>query len=189
MPSLRQRGAQQIEVHQNEPVKEIPYYLRRATPDLDWKVRFRIIASKASRNNKRTGFYSRTEAPIRDELTRLGLIEERSFFHQHRIYGYQGARGQSVYYWMDLFIPFLLLDIEADGEIWHTFFDMKERDRKRDLILRKNYGIKVIRLNSYHIRKKRLSKILLSAIDRRSKQLGAPNWRIKNAFRNCPRKG
>jgi hypothetical protein len=155
---------------------EIPYYLRKATPDLDWKIRFRIIASKASRNNKRTGYYTKTETPIKEELTRLGLVEEQSFFHQYRILGYYGKKRQSVYYWMDLFIPYLLLDIEADGEIWHTFFDMKERDRKRDLILRRNYGIKVLRLNSYHIRKKRLGTILLKAIERRSAQLGSVGW-------------
>ena len=135
---------------------KVPYYLRKASPDLDWKVRFRIIAAKASRNNKRTGCYTKTETPIRDEFERLGLVEAQSFFRQHRIFGYYGKRGQSVYYWMDLFIPNLLLDIEADGEIWHTFFDMKKRDRKGDSIPRRNYGIKVLRLNSYHVRKKRL---------------------------------
>jgi hypothetical protein len=72
---------------------------------------------------------------------------------------------------MDMFIPSLLLDIEADGEIWHTFFDMKKRDRRRDAILRRRYGIKVIRLNSYHIRKKRLGKILQKVIEKWRKQL------------------
>lgn len=163
-----------VQTQSNLQEEEIPYHLRKATSDLDWKTRFRIIAAKASRNNKKTGFYTKTETPIRDELTKMGLVEEQSFFHQHRIFGYYGVRGQSVYYWMDLFIPYLLLDIEADGEIWHTFFDMKERDRKRDLLLRRNYGIKVIRLNSYHIRKKRLGKILQRAIVRRSTQLGSP---------------
>jgi hypothetical protein len=148
---------------------EVPFYLRKATPDLDWKIRFRIIAAKASRNNKRPGFYTKTEMPIREELTRLGLTEDSSFYHQHRIFGYYGSRGQSVYYWMDLFIPTLLLDIEADGEIWHTFFDMKARDGKRDSILRRRYGIKVLRLNSYHITKKRLGKILERAIQKRKK--------------------
>jgi hypothetical protein len=69
---------------------------------------------------------------------------------------------------MDFFIPSLMLDIEADGEIWHTFFDLKKRDRRRDSILRKRYGIKVIRLNSYHIRKKRLNSILVRAIKKRN---------------------
>jgi hypothetical protein len=170
---LETKKDETIVLQQND---EVPYYLRKATPDLDWKTRFRIIAAKASRNNKRTGYYTKTETPIREELIKIGLVEEQSFFHQHRIFGYYGRRGQSVYYWMDLFIPYLLLDIEADGEIWHTFFDMKERDRRRDLILRKSYGIKVIRLNSYHIRKKRLGKILERAIQRRSLQLGNPNW-------------
>ena len=102
---------------------------------------------------------------------RLGLLEQRSFYHQYRIFGYNGCRGQRVYYWMDIFVPFLLLDIEADGEIWHTFFDMKKRDRKRDSILRRRYGIKVLRLNSFHIRKKRLHKILERAIEKRRTQM------------------
>lgn len=159
------------EIVSHESPAEVPYYLRKATPDLDWKIRFRIIAAKASRNNKQAGFYTKTEIPIRDALLKLGFTEEQSFYHQHRIFGYYGCRGQSVYYWMDIFIPSLRLDIEADGEIWHTFFNMKQRDRKRDSILRKSYGIKVIRLNSYHIRKKRLGKILTRAIERRSRQL------------------
>jgi len=117
------------------------------------------------------GFYTKTEIPIREELLKLGLDEEESFHHQHRIFGYYGCRGQSVYYWMDIFIPALLLDIEADGEIWHTFFDMKERDRRRDSILHRRYGIKVIRLNSYHIRKKRLGGILHRAIEARRRQI------------------
>ena len=150
---------------------EIPYHLRRATPDLDWKTRFRIIASKASRNNKKSGIYTTTEKPIREELLRIGYSEGKSFYHQHRLFGYYGSRGQSVYYWLDMFIPSLLLDIEADGEIWHTFFDMKARDRRRDRILKNRYGIKVIRLNSYHIRKKRLNTILVRTIERRKKQL------------------
>ena len=148
----------------------MPYHLRKATPDLDWKIRFRIIASKASRNNKRSGIYTATELPIRDELIGLGFVEGQSFHHQRRIFGYHGSRGQSVYYWMDLFIPSLMLDIEADGEIWHTFFDLKRRDRRRDSILRRKYGIKVLRLNSYHIRKKRLNSILVRALERRKKR-------------------
>jgi very-short-patch-repair endonuclease len=147
---------------------EVPYHLRKATPDLDWKIRFRIIASKASRNNKRSGIYTTTELPIREELIGLGFVERESFQHQRRIFGYRGIRGQSVYYWMDFFIPSLMLDIEADGEIWHTFFDLKKRDRRRDTILRKRYGIKVIRLNSYHIRKKRLNSIVVRAIKKRN---------------------
>jgi hypothetical protein len=169
--------------------ESVPYYLRKATPDLDWKIRFRIIAAKAARNNKRTGYYTKTETPIRDELTKLGLVEQQSFFHQHRVFGYYGCRGQSVYYWMDIFIPYLLLDIEADGEIWHTFFTMKERDRKRDAILRRNYGIRVVRLNSYQIRKKRLTKILRRMITRRAIQLGSSGWPRKRILLETPNEG
>jgi hypothetical protein len=154
-----------------EDVDGLPLYLRRATPDLDWKLRFRIIAAKASRNNRTAGVYSRSEACIRDELIKMGFIEGQSFIHQHRIFGYLGKRGQRVYYWLDLFIPSLLLDIEADGEIWHRFFDMKARDRRRDSILRKRYGIKVVRLSSFHLRKKRLSRILAGKIERRTRAL------------------
>ena len=158
-------------ITQEVTVSELPYHLRRATPDLDWKTRFRIIASKASRNNRRVGIYTTTEAPIREELVKIGFLEGKSFFHQQRVFAYYGVRGQSVYYWLDMFIPSLLLDIEADGEIWHTFFDTKKRDRKRDDILRRKYGIKVLRLNSYHIRKKRLNAVLVRAIERRRRQL------------------
>jgi len=115
--------------------------------------------------------YSTTVAPIRDELVKLGFVEGKTFFHEKRIFGYQGIRGQSVYFWLDLFIPSLLLDIEGDGEIWHEFFDTRERDRRRDSILQSSYGIKVLRLNSFHLRKKRLSCILLRTIRKRKSQL------------------
>jgi hypothetical protein len=149
----------------------IPLYLRKASADLDWKLRFRIIAAKASRNNKNPRVYSRSESCIRDELVRMGYVEGESFFHQHRILGYLGKRGQRVYYWLDLFIPSLLLDIEADGEIWHHFFDMKARDRRRDSILKREYGIKVVRLSSHHLCKKRLSKVLARGISTRARAL------------------
>ena len=125
--------------------------------------------------------YSATVAPIRDELVRLGFVEGRTFFHEKRIFGYQGIRGQSVYFWLDLFIPSLLLDIEGDGEIWHEFFDTRERDRRRDSILQSTYGIKVVRLNSFHLRKKRLGNVLFRAISKRKSQLTYYK-RIKKSF-------
>jgi hypothetical protein len=85
------------EIHERLQPTELPYHLRKATPDLDWKTRFRIIAAKASRNNKRRRGYTKTEAPIREELTRIGFLEGKSFLHQQRILGYRGSRGQCVY--------------------------------------------------------------------------------------------
>jgi very-short-patch-repair endonuclease len=169
MLGLKEANLEELQTLSDQ--EKIPYYLRRATPDLEWTVRFRIIAAKASRNNKRSGHYTKTEVPIRDELIRLGFSAEKAFLHQYRIFGYYGCKGQNVYYWMDFFIPSLLLDIEADGEIWHTFFDMKKRDRFRDSSLRKRYGIKVVRLSSYHIRKKRLGKILCRVISKRQREI------------------
>jgi hypothetical protein len=147
---------------------ELPLHLRRASADLDWKTRFRIIAAKSSRQNRNPNVYSRSEAPIRDELIRMGLVEGDSFVHEHRVFGYYGKRGQKVYFWLDIFLPSLLLDIEADGEIWHHFFDMRARDRRRDSILRRKYGIQVKRLKSYHLRKKRLGRILKRVIEART---------------------
>jgi hypothetical protein len=151
--------------------EEVPLHLRKASSNLDWKLRFRIIAAKASRQNKHPEVYSSSEAPIRDELIRLGFEEGVTFFHEHRVLGYRGKRGQNVYFWLDIFIPALLLDLEADGEIWHQFPEMKARDRRRDAILRRNYGICVARLNSYHIRKKRLNAVLKRLIARRRKAM------------------
>ena len=160
-------------------VSDLPFHLRKASPNLDWKTRFRIIAAKASRNNKDPKAYSETLAPIRDELTRIGYVDGKTFFHEQRIFGYRGVRGQRVYFWLDFFIPSLLLDIECDGEIWHEFFDTKERDRRRDSILMSNYEIKVVRLNSYHLRKKRLNGILRRAIDKRRSQLEYYTMKMK----------
>jgi hypothetical protein len=58
-----------------EAEEQIPYHLRTASPDLDWKTRFRIIAAKASRNNKNPNVHSKTVAPIRDELIKMGYVE------------------------------------------------------------------------------------------------------------------
>jgi hypothetical protein len=161
-----------MELRALREVEELtPYHLRTASPDLDWKTRFRIIAAKASRNNKNPNVYSKTVAPIRNELIKMGYVEGETFVHEYRVLGYHGNRGQPVYFWLDLFIPSLLLDFEGDGEIWHTFFDTKKRDRRRDALLRNKYGIKVVRLNSYHLRKKRLNGILLKTMEKRKIEL------------------
>jgi very-short-patch-repair endonuclease len=111
------------------------------------------------------------ERPIREELLGMGLKEGKDFFHEFRIPGYFGCKGQSVYYWLDFFIPDLLLDIEADGEIWHTFFDSKERDRRRDSLIRKKYGIKIVRLTPFQLRNKRIKKTLTQVISKRCAEI------------------
>lgn len=132
--------------------RKVPLNQRVASPQLDWKTRFRIIASKASLGNRNPNVYSTTEEPIRNELLRLGFSEGSTFYHEYRIPGYIGKRGQSVYYWMDFYFPDLKLAIEADGEIWHTFFDTAKRDRTRDRLIARTHGIKVARLNSRNVR-------------------------------------
>lgn len=129
---------------------------QKATPLLPWKTRFRIIASKASLRNRNPHVYSTTEEPIRRELESLGLKEGQAFVHEHRVDAYCGIRGQPVYYWLDFFIPDLNLALEADGEIWHKFFDTVKRDRRRDKLIAKKHGIKVVRLNSFDVRRIRI---------------------------------
>jgi len=150
---------------------EIPLHLRTASPSLNWKLRFRIIAAKASRKNRNPSVYSITESPIRDQLIKMGYVEGESFFHEHRIFGYLGKNGQKVYYWLDFYLPELKLGIEADGEVWHSFFDIKERDRFRDRTLRRVHGVKIVRLTSFDTRRKRLSITLSRVIRKRVRQL------------------
>ncbi|HZW54757.1 MAG TPA: hypothetical protein VFF30_00555 [Nitrososphaerales archaeon] len=147
-----------------------PLHLRRASPDLDWKTRFRIIAAKASRNNRNPLTYSTTEAPIREELVKMGFIEGKTFLHEHRIFGYLGKNGQNVYFWLDFYLPDLKLGIEADGEVWHQFFDLKKRDRNRDATLARIHGVKIVRFDSYDLRRKRLGRKLSRVIRARSKE-------------------
>lgn len=142
-----------------------------ASPDLDWNTRFRIIAAKASRNNRNPKVYSINEAPIRDELLRMGFVEGKSFFHERRFPGYIGKNGHKVYYWLDFYLPKMKLAIEADGEVWHNFFDIKERDKNRDRQIFDYHGIKVVRLTSFDLRKKRLAKKLARLIDKRRREL------------------
>jgi very-short-patch-repair endonuclease len=135
-----------------------------ASPSLDWKTRFKIIASKASRRNRNKGVYSITEHPIRSELIRVGLKEGRDFVHEYRIIGYSGVKGQAVYYWLDFYIPNLRLGIEADGEIWHTFFDSAKRDKRRDSLIMNNHGIRVVRLSPFQLRDKRIKTTIARII-------------------------
>lgn len=150
---------------------EPPLNQRVASPGLDWKTRFRIIASKASSRNRDPNVYSVTELPIRNELLNLGFREEVTFFHEYRVLGYRGSKKQNVYYWLDFFIPQLKLAIEADGEIWHTFFDTAKRDLKRDRLIRRKYGIKVARLNSFDVRAIRIRPNLTKLIFERCIEL------------------
>jgi very-short-patch-repair endonuclease len=96
-----------------------------------------------------------TDEPIRQELVKMGLKEGRDFFHEFRIPAYSGRKGQKVYYWLDFYIPDLMLATEADGEIWHTFFDSKKRDHWRDNLIAKKYGIKIVRLTPFELRIKK----------------------------------
>jgi very-short-patch-repair endonuclease len=144
--------------------KLIPLNQRIASSSLDWKTRFRIIASKAPMRNRDPTAYSTTELPIRDEFMNLGFSEGVDFIHEYRVLGYKGERKQNVYFWLDFFIPSLKLAIEADGEIWHTFFDIVNRDRKRDRLLRRKYGIKVVRMSSSDLRSIRIKSNLTKAI-------------------------
>jgi very-short-patch-repair endonuclease len=149
----------------------VPFHLRKANADVDWRKRFRIIASKASRQNRNPLVYSSSEMPIRDELVRLGFMEGNSFFHEHRLFGYLGKNKQNVYFWLDFYLPHLKLGIEADGEIWHRFSSFRDRDKKRDLLLSQIHGIKVVRLGTYDLRRKRLPKKLMRIMEKRNRQL------------------
>ncbi len=153
------------------PKIAIPLNEQIASPSLDWKTRFRIIASKASMRNRDPSSYSTTELPIRNELLNLGLREGIDFIHEYRVLGYKGERKQNVYFWLDFYIPSLKLAIEADGEIWHTFFDTARRDRKRDRLLRRKYGMKVIRMNSFDVRAIRIRAKITKVIFERCVEL------------------
>ncbi len=76
---------------------KLSLYLRKVSPQLDWKTRFRIIASKASRQNRNPDAYSTMESPIKEGLKRVGFTEGVSFFHEYRINGYLGKNGHQVY--------------------------------------------------------------------------------------------
>lgn len=147
--------------------QEVPLHLLKASANLDWKTRFRIIASKASRRNRNPSAYSVMEVPIRNELNRLGFVEGVTFIHEYKIFGYNGKKGQKVYYWIDFFLPELNLGIEADGEVWHQFFDLKKRDRIRDHRLLQIYGTKVVRFSSFDMHRGRLRRKLLRVMMRR----------------------
>jgi very-short-patch-repair endonuclease len=149
-----------------------PLHLRTASPGLDWKTRFRIIASKASRKNRNPRVYSTSETPIREELIRLGYAEGSSFVHEQKIFGYFGKNGQPVYYWLDFYLPALNLGIEADGDVWHHFSDIQERDRTRDALLMEIHGLRVVRLDSFAVRRrKRLWRRLVKIVEKRKREL------------------
>jgi very-short-patch-repair endonuclease len=100
--------------------------------------------------------------------------------HEHRIEAYRRTDGRKVYFWLDFYIPDLRLDIEADGEIWHKFFDLKARDRRRDGVLKEKYGIKVVRLKSSDTRKKRLGRILERVIEKRAFEIAKGEMSLSN---------
>lgn len=88
----------------------------------------------------------------------------KDFFHQWRILAISAVEGQKVYYWLDFYLPSLKLAIEADGEIWHTFFDSAKKDRKRDILILEKYGIKKARLTSFEVRAKRIKPTISKII-------------------------
>ncbi|WP_375163198.1 DUF559 domain-containing protein [Laceyella sacchari] len=53
---------------------------------------------------------------------------------------------------VDLYIPKYKLVIEADGKAYHITPLQKERDRKREYVLKIHYKLKVKRFNSDHSR-------------------------------------
>lgn len=88
-------------------------------------------------------------APSFARLTRLeqkilGLIQDLQL--PFKVYGQfkKQISGNSQPFVMDFAMPEILVDIEADGEIWHEQEGAKERDAQRDKKLA-DYGWRVIR--------------------------------------------
>lgn len=91
------------------------------------------------------------EMAIADELTRRGIL-------------FEGPRTEieGCWYELDILVPHLKLNIEADGTYWHNekFFPWrKAHDDRRDAFLTGKLGYRVLRLSEDEIRKSDWSRL------------------------------
>jgi len=78
-----------------------------------------------------------------EKLVRLELIRLNESFQQEARFGRFRA---------DFFLPNKKIIIECDGDYWHRDEKSKERDKRKDALL-KELGYKIIRINESEIRK------------------------------------
>lgn len=86
-------------------------------------------------NNQRAG--TRIEIAVKQALVDSGV----EFAHQYVV-------DRAI---LDFYIPSLKLNIECDGNYWHSLPGAKQRDRRRDSWLR-SQGIRVVRLTETAIK-------------------------------------
>ncbi|MFC7443475.1 endonuclease domain-containing protein [Laceyella putida] len=91
----------------------------------------------------------------------LVKVSDRDFYLEKRLYLALTSAGYRVKTHIlfgdlevDLYIPKYKLAIEADGKAYHSSPAQKERDRKKEYVLKKHYKLKVKRFNSNQINKK-----------------------------------
>jgi very-short-patch-repair endonuclease len=91
----------------------------------------------------------------------LMKVSDKQFYLEKRLYQALTRAGYRVKTHIifgdlevDLYIPKYKLAIEADGKAYHDSPEQKERDRRKDYVLKKHYKLKVRRFNSDQINKR-----------------------------------
>lgn len=123
--------------HTEKAKKKISETFRRLFSNPDYKRK--KLAHLLKGRIKQGGKSSKIEEIMYEALSRRGIEVRR----QYPIAGR---------YLADFCIPSMKVIIECDGDYWHNLPEILERDKKKDLYLKK-YGWKVLRFSEREIRK------------------------------------
>ena len=98
---------------------------------------FKKLCSKvASRPNKSPTYYNSFERKVLKALNDLGFRAGSDFFHNQRL----------LSYYPDFMFPDKKVIIEVDGSIWHEYWDVPKKNRKRNQRIQKEVGFRVFRI-------------------------------------------
>jgi len=108
---------------------------------------FRKFCQKlGSKPNRTQGYYTSSEIKIKKYLNHLGLIEGKDYIHNCRFKNIHN----NCYYWVDFYLPFEKLIVEASPSVWHKMWGREKSDKKKVIYLT-SLNLTVIILNEKDI--------------------------------------
>ena len=115
---------------------------------------FKKLCSKvASKPNKSPTYYNSFERRAPQTLQGLGSRANSDFFHNQKL----------LSYYPDFIFPDKKVIIEVDGSIWHEYWSIPEKNRKRNQRIQRETGFQVfrIRYDDFRNLEEKLRSILL----------------------------
>lgn len=103
---------------------------------------YREFCSDVMMRYENAGKWSSLELDVKAFLERMGFIQQKTFWHNFKIQN----PTQTGFFILDIYLPYLNLNIECDGEPWHGPMGNTDlKDIVRDTWL-KFLGIQTIRI-------------------------------------------